>query len=33
VDHDPQHQAERIDHDVSLSAGDLFARVISLRVD
>jgi hypothetical protein len=33
VNHDRQHQAERIDHDVSLAAGNLFARVISLRVD
>ncbi len=33
VNRDSHHQAERIDHDVPLATGDLFARVIPLRVD
>jgi len=31
--HDRYHQAERIDHDVPLAAGDLLGRVVPLRVD
>src|SRR5579862_5652445 len=30
---DPNHQAERIDHDVAFAPGDLLARVVALRVD
>jgi len=33
VNHDPQHQAERINQDVPLAAGDLLAGVIPLRID
>ena len=33
VDHDIQQQAERVDEDVTLAAGDLLARIKALRVE
>ena len=33
MDHDPEHQAQRIDEDVTLAPRDLLAGVVALRVD
>lgn len=33
LDHDAQQEAERIDEDMALAAGDLLARIIPLRVE
>jgi hypothetical protein len=33
MDHDAQHQAERVDENVPFAPRDLLARVITLRID